>query len=180
MALPWIILFTPLVAAVVILLFTRRSRDQSAYVSVGAVAVTFVASCLLFFQANPTGPNRAKWIDINPAQLLPNLDAAIGDPAGQTPGFIPLEEGNGALVLDRRVPSNQPRLEIPFGVTVDALSKTMLLVVTGVGLLVHVYSLGYMKEDAGKARYFAGLSLFMFSMLGIVLADNFLMMFIFW
>ena len=180
MALPWIILFTPLVAVVVILLLTRRSRDLSAYVSVGAVAVTFVASCLLFLQANPTGPNRMKWIDLDPAKLLPSLDAALGNPAAQAPGFIPFDEENGALVLDRRVPANQPRLSIPFGVTVDALSKTMLLVVTGVGLLVHVYSLGYMQEDAGKSRYFAGLSLFMFSMLGIVLADNFLMMFIFW
>ena len=56
----------------------------------------------------------------------------------------------------------------------------MLLVVTGVGGLIHVYSLGYMKEDAGFARYFAYLSLFTFSMLGIVLANNFLMMFVFW
>ena len=60
------------------------------------------------------------------------------------------------------------------------LSKTMLIVVTFVGLLVHIYSLGYMEEDRDVARYFAGLSLFMFSMLGIVLADNFVMMFIFW
>jgi len=62
----------------------------------------------------------------------------------------------------------------------ETLSRPMLLVVTGIGLLVHIFSLGYMKDDAGKARYFAGLSLFMFSMLGIVLADNFAMMFIFW
>ena len=56
----------------------------------------------------------------------------------------------------------------------------MLIVVTFVGLLVHVYSVGYMHEDRDMARYFAGLSLFMFSMLGIVLADNLVMMFIFW
>ena len=56
----------------------------------------------------------------------------------------------------------------------------MLLVVTGVGSLIHIYSLGYMREDAGKSRYFAALSLFMFAMLGIVLANNFVMLFIFW
>src|SRR4051812_1803725 len=56
----------------------------------------------------------------------------------------------------------------------------MLVLVSGVGALIHVYSLGYMREDAGKSRYFASLSLFMFSMLGIVLANNFVMMFIFW
>ncbi len=69
---------------------------------------------------------------------------------------------------------------ITFGVTIDELSRTMLFVVTGIGLLIHIYSLGYMKDDAGRSRYFAGLSLFMFSMLGIVLADNFVMMFVFW
>ena len=56
----------------------------------------------------------------------------------------------------------------------------MLCVVTGVGSLIHIFSLGYMKEDRDFSRYFAFLSLFIFSMLGIVLADNFVMMFIFW
>ena len=51
---------------------------------------------------------------------------------------------------------------------------------TGIGALIHIYSLGYMEEDEGKSRYFAGLSLFMFSMIGIVFANNFVMMFIFW
>jgi NADH-quinone oxidoreductase subunit L len=62
----------------------------------------------------------------------------------------------------------------------DQLSKGMMLVVTGVGFLVHLFSLAYMKEDSARARYFCGLSLFMFSMTGIVLASNFIMMFIFW
>ncbi len=56
----------------------------------------------------------------------------------------------------------------------------MMIVVTGIGLLVHVFSLAYMKDDEAKARYFTGLSLFMFSMTGIVLANNFIMTFIFW
>jgi NADH-quinone oxidoreductase subunit L len=69
---------------------------------------------------------------------------------------------------------------IPFGFVLDQLSKTMLLVVSGVGALIHIYSLGYMRGDPGKSRYFAGLSLFMFAMFGIVLSNNFVMMFIFW
>jgi NADH-quinone oxidoreductase subunit L len=56
----------------------------------------------------------------------------------------------------------------------------MLLVVTGVGSLIHWYSQGYMKGDRSYSRYFACLSLFTFSMLGIVLASNFMQMFIFW
>ena len=67
-----------------------------------------------------------------------------------------------------------------FGLKLDALSLMMLLVVTGVGGAIHIYSYGYMDEDRSKSRFFAELSLFTFSMLGIVLANNFLMMFIFW
>ncbi|MFQ6103051.1 MAG: NADH-quinone oxidoreductase subunit L [Candidatus Glassbacteria bacterium] len=69
---------------------------------------------------------------------------------------------------------------IQMGMTVDALAAAMLLVVTFVGLLIHIYSIGYMHGDKGFSRYFAKLSLFMFSMLGIVLADNFVQIFIFW
>lgn len=69
---------------------------------------------------------------------------------------------------------------IDIGIKLDRLSTNMMLIVTGVGLLVHIFSLAYMKDDAAKARYFTGLSLFMFSMTGIVLADNFIMTFIFW
>lgn len=73
-----------------------------------------------------------------------------------------------------------PSLRLSIGIKVDALTRVMLLVVTGIGALVHVYSTVYMDEDEGKARFFGSLSLFMFSMLGIVLADNLAMMFIFW
>jgi NADH-quinone oxidoreductase subunit L len=69
---------------------------------------------------------------------------------------------------------------VPLGFVLDQLSKMMLVVVSGVGLLIHIYSLGYMREDPGKSRYFAALSLFMFAMLGIVLSNNFVMLFIFW
>lgn len=132
----WIILLAPLVSAAIILLVTAKSRSVSAIISVAAVAVAFVASCILFGQAE-TESTAIAWA---------------------TAGAFSIE----------------------IGLLVDPLSKVMLLVVTLIGLLVHVYSLGYMKEDDGKSRYFASLSLFMFSMLGIVLADNFLMMFIFW
>ncbi|HUE37534.1 MAG TPA: NADH-quinone oxidoreductase subunit L [Candidatus Acidoferrum sp.] len=69
---------------------------------------------------------------------------------------------------------------VDFGLKLDALSMMMLLIVTGVGGAIHIYSYGYMDDDPGKARFFAELSLFTFSMLGIVLANNFIEMFIFW
>ena len=71
-------------------------------------------------------------------------------------------------------------LSVDFGLKLDALSMMMLFVVTGVGGAIHIYSYGYMDEDRSKARFFAFMSLFTFSMLGIVLANNFLMMFIAW
>jgi NADH-quinone oxidoreductase subunit L len=69
---------------------------------------------------------------------------------------------------------------ISLGFKFDDIAALMLLIVGVVGLCVHVFSLGYMGDDPAKARYFGGLSIFMFSMIGIVLADNLFMMFIFW
>jgi NADH-quinone oxidoreductase subunit L len=71
-------------------------------------------------------------------------------------------------------------LRVDFGLRLDALSLMMMLIVTGVGGAIHIYSFGYMREDRGFSRFFACLSLFTFSMLGIVLANNFLQLFIFW
>ena len=71
-------------------------------------------------------------------------------------------------------------LNIEMGVRLDPLSLLMMLIVTGVGGAIHVYSFGYMRDDPNISRYFASLSLFTFSMLGIVMANNFVQMFIFW
>jgi len=69
---------------------------------------------------------------------------------------------------------------ISFGIMIDNLAAVMLLVVTLVSLLVHVFSMGYMKDDVRYSRYFAMLGLFSFSMLGIVVTNNILLMYIFW
>lgn len=71
-------------------------------------------------------------------------------------------------------------LSIDFGVLVNPLSIMMLLIVTGVGSAIFVYSRGYMAEDASMPRFFAYLSLFAFSMIGIVLSNNFIQLFMFW
>ena len=71
-------------------------------------------------------------------------------------------------------------LSVEIGVRVDSLTLVMLLVITGVGFLIHVYSIGYMHGDPGYARYFSYLNLFVFSMLILVLANNYVMMFIGW
>ncbi|WPJ95330.1 NADH-quinone oxidoreductase subunit L [Coraliomargarita algicola] len=69
---------------------------------------------------------------------------------------------------------------VSMGFLFDGVSATMLMMVGAVGFLIHVFSLGYMADDKGRARFFGGLSIFMFSMLGIVLADNLIMIFVFW
>jgi NADH-quinone oxidoreductase subunit L len=134
---PWIILLAPLVSAVVITLFTLRWKSVSSFISIAAVLVSFMCSCLIFAEPS-TAATEFTWIDIGGA------------------------------------------LKVPLGFTLDQLSKTMLVLVSGVGATIHIYSLGYMQDDEGKSRYFAALSLFMFAMLGIVLANNFVMLFIFW
>ncbi|HEV7520919.1 MAG TPA: NADH-quinone oxidoreductase subunit L, partial [Candidatus Angelobacter sp.] len=68
----------------------------------------------------------------------------------------------------------------PFGFYLDQLSMIMVLIVTGVGFLIHVYSVGYMAHEGGYYRFFAYLNLFMFFMLTLVLANNYLLMFVGW
>ncbi|HEV2210709.1 MAG TPA: NADH-quinone oxidoreductase subunit L [Verrucomicrobiae bacterium] len=138
-ALPWAILFLPLLAAVVITLFTRRDRTLSAGVSIAAVVAAFILSTIYIGAEHWEPAREASWSWLS-----------IGD------------------------------FEVEFGLHLDPLSLLMMLVVTGVASLIHIYSWGYMKGDGGFSRYFACLSLFTFSMLGIVLANNFIQLFIFW
>ena len=139
-ALPWIILFLPLLSAAVITLFTLRSRTVSSLISIGAIVAGFILT-LAFIHAN-------------------GFHSAV------------TETATSWLSIDT--------LHVDFGLKLDALSLMMMLIVTGVGGAIHIYSFGYMHEDRSMARFFAFLSLFTFSMLGIVLANNFLQMFIFW
>ncbi len=93
--------------------------------------------------------------------------------------FFQLPDG-GALV-DRIFPwITAGELHVDFALRVDSLSAVMILVITGVGFLIHVYSIGYMAEDADVARYFAYLNLFTAAMLVLVMAENLLLLFVGW
>ncbi len=135
--LPWIVLLAPLCSAACITLFALRWKALSSFISIMAVLLSFICSCLVFARADISAPQFG-WIDVAGA------------------------------------------LKVPFGLTQDQLSKMMLVLVSGVGAVIHIYSLGYMRDDEGKSRYFGALSLFMFAMLGIVVANNFVMLFMFW
>ena len=71
-------------------------------------------------------------------------------------------------------------LDITVGVLLDPLTAIMLIVVTGVSLMIQIYSVGYMKGDPGYARYFAYMSLFTASMVGLVMAGNIIQIYVFW
>ncbi|MFZ1082258.1 MAG: NADH-quinone oxidoreductase subunit L [Candidatus Kryptoniota bacterium] len=75
---------------------------------------------------------------------------------------------------------DHPGFALDLGIAIDNLSAIMLVVVTLISALVHLFSLGYMRGDIRYSRYYAYLGLFSFSMLGIVLSNNILMMYIFW
>lgn len=75
---------------------------------------------------------------------------------------------------------NAGKLSIPFSFQVDHLSSLMLLIITGVGFLIHLYSIGYMHSDGGFNKFFAYLNLFVFFMLLLVLGSNYVVMFIGW
>ena len=71
-------------------------------------------------------------------------------------------------------------MEIPFAFLIDHLSILMMLVITGVGSLIHIYSIGYMHGDEGFNRFFSYLNLFIFFMLTLVMANNYVLMFVGW
>jgi NADH-quinone oxidoreductase subunit L len=135
--LPWLILLAPFASATVITLSTLRWKTLSSSISIAAVLVSFICSCLIFAHRTAAAAEFT-WIGISGV------------------------------------------FDVPLGLTLDQLSRTMAVLVSGIGAVIHIYSLGYMRDDEGKSRYFAALSLFMFAMLGIVFANNFVMLFIFW
>jgi len=105
------------------------------------------------------------------------VGAAFIVAAGHLPAVL---HGERVVLADHVVWLAAGGHEFHYGYLVDGLSMVMLMVVCGVGGLIHVYATGYMHGDPGFARFFACMSLFMFSMLGIVLADNFFQIFIHW
>jgi NADH-quinone oxidoreductase subunit L len=71
-------------------------------------------------------------------------------------------------------------LNVDFGLRLDPLSLTFVLLITGVGSLIHIYSVGYMSHDPGRRRFFAQLNLFVAAMLILVLGNNFVLLYLGW
>lgn len=92
--------------------------------------------------------------------------------------FFQLSDGPVNIHLFNWIHSGN--LDIPFSFLLDHISAIMLLIVTGVGFLIHIYSIGYMKGDPGFSRFFSYMNLFIFFMLLLVMADNYVVMFVGW
>jgi len=133
-----------------------------------------LAACLTILLVGLRRPRLSSTVAI--ASLLAGFAASVTlllhSPAEGHEGAPMIEQAIAWITLNG--------LHVDFGILVDHLTLLMLLVVTGVGSAIFVYSTGYMAEDPSYARYFASLALFAFSMLGIVLANNLLTLFMFW
>ena len=97
--------------------------------------------------------------------------------------FASVADAGGNVVMNGGEPREWlsfPGLVLPFGILMDSLTVVMLLTVSGVSLLVQIYGLGYMKGDPGYSRYFAFMSLFTASMLGLVISRGVVQIYVFW
>lgn len=120
-----------------------------------------------------------KWWIKERAHWLPIL-AMAGSFGLSIAAFLQIRGAEEPVVIELWRWFSVGGFQVPIGMQVDQLSAVMLLVVTGVGLLIFVYSKGYMHGDTGYYRFFAYMSLFAFSMLMLVLANNYLLLYFGW
>ena len=95
-------------------------------------------------------------------------------------GFFSLADGSGALQTESFQWIELTDFSVAFSLRLDRLSAIMALIITGIGSLIHIYSIGYMAHEKAAARFFAYLNLFCFAMLLLVLSDNLLLLFFGW
>ncbi len=151
----WLIPLFPLAGAVLMLLIGRRLQNNAiSVICVGSVFVSFLYAVGAVWQLVQRAPE-----DRVVQKILFEWV-----PAG------PMHTSAGTLV----------NFVADWGMLLDPLSAVMILVVTGVGFLIHFYSIGYMGHEGGYYRFFGYMNLFMFSMLMLVLANNMLLMFVGW
>ena len=151
----WLIPIFPLITAAMMLFYGRRlSKQMVSWLCSGSVFLSFLFSLGAFFQL----------IAKSSSERIATKVVFEWIPAGTY------------HMLDGRI----AKFIADWGFQLDPLSCVMILIVTGVGFLIHVYSTGYMAHEGGYYRFFGYLNLFMFSMLMLVLANNLLLLFVGW
>src|SRR6201998_3892463 len=155
----WIIPLLPAIGATLMFFFGKKLQKQTvSAVCVGAVALAFVMSCGAVWQYT---------------------HAYSGGHAFDKPMYTWL--GRDSRHLTYTTKDGYPAdFKAQVGFLLDPLSSIWLLFVTGVGMLIHIYSPGYMAHEGGYYRFFGYLNLFMFSMLTLILANNYAMLFVGW
>ncbi|RUL87746.1 NADH-quinone oxidoreductase subunit L [Tautonia sociabilis] len=171
----------PLAAFVVQILGLRLFRKQTALIATGAIASSLILSAIGFgsyFIASGGMPSpHAEGHEGESPEASPAAAGAFSEgraaPLAWSGNWTWVSLGRGLL------PDRQP-LAIPIGIRIDALAVLMFLMVTFIATLIHVYSMEYMEGDPRYPRFFAYLSLFCFSMLGLVASSSVFLVFVFW
>ena len=157
----WLIPLLPALGAAVMFFFGRKLQKSSvSAVSVGVVVLAFLMACGAVLQYNA-------WADANSHQPFEKI---LYTWLGTDTGHMTYVKADGT----------QANFRADAGFLLDPLSSIWLLFVTGVGMLIHIYSMGYMAHEGGYYRFFGYLNLFMFSMLTLILANNYVLMFVGW
>jgi NADH-quinone oxidoreductase subunit L len=159
----WLIPLLPAFGAAVMFFFGRRVQKSTvSAVCVGTVVLAFLFACLAVLQYT-------NW-SAEPAHLHQPYQTILYTWLGTDTGNLTYTTQNGSPA----------RFLADAGFLLDPLSSIWLLFVTGVGMLIHIYSTGYMAHEGGYYRFFGYLNLFMFSMLTLILANNYVLLFVGW
>ena len=172
----------PLIGAILTVLLGRTLGAKAHLPAMAGIAgAAVVAIALLNATARDVGPAHGVHAEaVRPVEMISTLwkwasfDAAYTPPAGSPATDARLTPHDLAAGKDVR------SFSIPVALRLDPLTATMLTIITCVGLLVAIYSTGYMHDDPGYPRFFALVAMFVFSMSMLVAASNFLLVYVFW
>ena len=157
----WLIPLFPAFGAACMFFFGRKlSKSTVSGICVGMVVLAFVWACLAVWQ----------YTDYSAAHPGKPFEKVL---------YTWLGTGDGSLTYPMHG-GKAAEFRADAGFLLDPLSAIWLLFVTGVGMLIHIYSIGYMAHEGGYYRFFGYLNLFMFSMLTLILANNYALMFVGW
>jgi proton-translocating NADH-quinone oxidoreductase chain L len=165
----------PLAAFAVQAIFIRQLKQYNAYVATGAIILSCFFSLVGFgeyFRLSPWGEQTVAHAG--------SAEGGEGEAAAAGHHGLPVTWKGEVKWVGLGGTADRPDLVVRLGVAIDNLGAIMFLMVTFIASLIHIYSMGYMRDDPRYPQFFAYLSLFCFSMLGLVASSNVFMIFIFW